>query len=62
VHGYSWPPDFFARIFIGYLVYDLLFMLIYHPVLKDNSGIIHHLCVPPSPLYACPQWDCVGAR
>eukprot|EP00884_Botryococcus_braunii_P004604 jgi/Botrbrau1/14144/Bobra.182_3s0085.1 len=51
VHGYSWPPDFFARIFIGYLIYDLVFMLIFHPVLKDNTGILHHLIFIPVTAY-----------
>lgn len=27
VREYTWAPDFFARLFLGYLIYDLTCML-----------------------------------
>ncbi|KAK9808935.1 hypothetical protein WJX72_006612 [[Myrmecia] bisecta] len=47
IWGYSFPPDFMARVFLGYLLYDLALMIRHHRTLRDTSGIIHHL------IFAC---------
>ena len=38
----AWAPDFFARIFIGYLVYDMAVMIWYYSELQDPTAILHH--------------------
>lgn len=38
----AWAPDFFARIFIGYLVYDMSIILWYWKELRDPTAILHH--------------------
>lgn len=38
----AWAPDFFARIFIGYLVYDMVVMIWYYKELYDPTAILHH--------------------
>jgi len=43
VRGYTWGPDFYARLFLGYLVYDLASMLIHFRELGDPTAIIHHV-------------------
>ena len=43
VRGYTWGPDFYARLFLGYLVYDLASMLVHFRELGDPTAIIHHV-------------------
>jgi len=43
VRGYTWGPDFYARMFLGYLVYDLASMLIHFRELGDPTAIVHHV-------------------
>ena len=38
----AWAPDFFARVFIGYLVYDMVVMIWYYKELQDPTAILHH--------------------
>ncbi|BDA44408.1 probable TLC domain-containing protein 4 [Coccomyxa sp. Obi] len=47
VSGYAVCPDVFARIFLGYLLYDTTNMLAYYKYLGDKSAIIHHV------IFAC---------
>ena len=42
IFGIAWAPDFFARIFIGYLVYDMVVMVWYYKELQDPTAILHH--------------------
>ena len=42
IFGIVWAPDFFARIFIGYLVYDMVVMVWYYKELQDPTAILHH--------------------
>jgi hypothetical protein len=42
IFEYSWYPDFFARIFLGYLIYDLSNLGMFFKTLRDVSGIVHH--------------------
>jgi len=42
VFGYSWPPDFFCRVFLGYIIYDLSNLSIFFKTLRDYSGMLHH--------------------
>ena len=43
VTGYTFLPDFFARIFLGYILYDLTAMLYHYKAIGDPSSIVHHL-------------------
>ncbi|KAL3143844.1 hypothetical protein ABBQ32_003667 [Trebouxia sp. C0010 RCD-2024] len=42
IFGIAWAPDFFARIFIGYLIYDMAVMVWYYKELQDPTAILHH--------------------
>ena len=42
IFGIAWAPDFFARIFIGYLIYDMAVMIWYYKELQDPTAILHH--------------------
>lgn len=48
---YAHAPDVLARVFLGYLLYDLTFMLIYWKELRDVSGVVHHVLFMPSAAY-----------
>jgi hypothetical protein len=40
------PPDFFARIFLGYMIYDMGAILLFNnqfSTVKDPSIVIHHV-------------------
>ncbi|KAK9822718.1 hypothetical protein WJX81_008315 [Elliptochloris bilobata] len=43
VRGYTWAPDFYCRLFLGYLMYDLTSMLWHFKELGDPTAIIHHV-------------------
>lgn len=47
----AWAPDFFARIFIGYLVYDMAVMLWYYNELRDPTAILHHFIFLQAAVY-----------
>jgi len=49
--GYAWAPDVFARIFLGYLIYDAAAMIAYYKTLKDPAGLFHHLLFIPAAAY-----------
>ncbi len=49
--GYAWAPDVFARIFLGYLIYDATAMIAFYSTLKDPAGLFHHLLFIPAASY-----------
>lgn len=51
VVGYDWAPDVFARIFLGYLIYDLTAMITFYADLNDPSGLLHHALFAPCAAY-----------
>ena len=43
IDGFSYWPDFFARVFLGYLLYDLVIMLVFrqasaHPAARRTNA------------------------
>ena len=38
-------------MFLGYLIYDLTFMIVYWRELRDVSGVVHHVLFMPSAAY-----------
>jgi hypothetical protein len=38
-------------VFLGYLIYDLTFMIVYWRELRDVSGVVHHVLFMPSAAY-----------
>ena len=51
VVGYAHAPDVFARIFLGYLAYDLIAMIVFYKELQDPSGLLHHVLFMPCAAY-----------
>lgn len=51
VVGYAWSPDVFARVFLGYLIYDLIMMIAFYADLNDPSGLLHHVLFMPCAAY-----------
>ena len=51
VIGYAHAPDVLARIFLGYLLYDLAAMAAFYADLNDASAIVHHLLFAPCAAY-----------
>lgn len=55
VKGYAVYPDVFARIFLGYLLYDTSNMLVYFKYLGDPSAIAHHILFMLAAAYVLDQ-------
>ncbi|CAL5218506.1 g193 [Coccomyxa viridis] len=55
VKGYAVWPDVFARIFLGYLLYDTSNMLVYFKYLGDPSAIVHHALFMMAAAYVLDQ-------
>jgi hypothetical protein len=43
VLGYRVLPDLFARVFLGYLVYDATLLFLYSKYFNDVGTAIHHI-------------------
>ena len=50
VFGIAWAPDFFARVFIGYLIYDMAVM-VWYKELQDPTAILHHFIFVMAAVY-----------
>jgi len=40
--GYSWISDYYHRVFVGYIAYDLILVFL-HASLRSKSTILHHV-------------------
>ncbi len=61
IDGFSYWPDFFARVFLGYLLYDLVIMLVFRRAScyqKCSEGVHSE----PSFLVFCSLWHRLSLR